>query len=141
MIEKAYTIFMMLFSPLLPEKNIPKPIEKPKIVARITYYWPGNGGQVGNRTATGAKAIAGQTAAVDPKIIPFGSKISIPKMNKTLIAKDTGHAVKRRTASKKLGKNNIVVDVFCSSRAEASKYIKKYPMFMEIQVDKKINKK
>ena len=78
-----------------------------------------------------------QSAAVDPKIIPYGSEIYIPRMGKVLEAVDTGSAVKSRTASKKLGRDNIVIDVFCASRADAMRRIKKYPMFMTIYVEKR----
>jgi 3D (Asp-Asp-Asp) domain-containing protein len=105
--------------------------------ARVTYYWPGNGGQVGTITATGKRAVCGQSAAVDPKIIPYGSEIHIPKMGKVVKAVDTGSAVKARTASKKLGRNDIVIDIFCKSRADAMRRIKNYPMFMKIYVKKK----
>lgn len=113
-----------------PEKFIVK-------TARVTYYWPGNGGQVGTITATGKRAVCGQSAAVDPKIIPYGSEIYIPRMGKVLEAVDTGSAVKSRTASKKLGRDDIVIDVFCASRADAMRRIKKYPMFMTIYVEKR----
>lgn len=104
-------------------------------LARVTYYWPGNGGQVGTTTATGARAKAGHTIAVDPKIIPYGSVVTIPQLKKSYVAKDTGAAVKKKTASRRMGKNNIVVDVFCSSKAEALKLIKNHPPFMTIVVD------
>ncbi len=96
--------------------------------ARVTYYWKGK------ITSTGSKPVAGKTIAVDPKIIPYGSKIFIPKMNKTFIAMDTGPDIVKKKASK--GKA-IVVDIYCSSKAEAQEYIKKYPMYMEINVEKK----
>ncbi len=104
--------------------------------ARVTYYWPGNGGQVGFQTATGKRAISGQSASVDPKIIPYGSEIHIPEMDVIVKAVDTGSAVKRRTASKKLGRNDIVIDIFCKNRADAMRRIKNYPMFMKIHVKK-----
>ena len=106
-------------------------------IARVTYYWPGNGGQVGYQTATGKKAVCGKTVAVDPKIIPYGSKVTIPQMGMTTTAIDTGSAVKARTASKKLGKNNIVIDVFCNDANVARQRIKNYPMFMKVIVEKK----
>lgn len=107
-----------------------------EIMARVTYYWPGNGGQSGRQTATGNLATGGKTAAVDPKIIPYGSRIIIPKMDKVFVAHDTGSAVVSRKASKNLGKNNIVIDIFCESRAEAQRKIESYPMFMKIQIEK-----
>ena len=100
-------------------------------VARVTYYWGCT------NTSTGNKPISGKTIAVDPKVIPYGSQISIPQMGKTFIAHDTGSAVKSRLASRKHGRNNIVVDIFCRSEHEARQYIKKYPMFMPIKIIKK----
>ena len=98
--------------------------------ARVTYYWDGY------KTATGARPKSGKTIAVDPKIIHYNSKVWIPKIGKTYIAQDTGSAVKSRRASKKLGKRNIVVDIYCKNRKEALWYIRKYPMFMEIKIVK-----
>jgi 3D (Asp-Asp-Asp) domain-containing protein len=112
----------------------PKYIEK---IARVTYYWPGNGGQVGRITSTGVRAECGKSAAVDPRVIPYHSKIHIPKMGKTLVAVDTGGAVKSRKASRRLGRDNIVIDIFCRNEAEARRRIREYPMFMKIKVEKK----
>ena len=109
---------------------------KTEIMARVTYYWPGSGGQNGRQTSTGNIATGGKTVAVDPKIIPYGSKIIIPKMEKVFVAHDTGSAVVSRKASKKLGKDNIVIDIFCENRTEAQRKIKTYPMFMKIQIEK-----
>lgn len=114
--------------------NNPEP--KTEIMARVTYYWPGNGGQSGRQTSTGNVAKCGKTAAIDPKIIPYGSKIIIPKMEKVLVAHDTGSAVVSRKASKRLGKDYIVVDIFCENKAVAQRRIKNYPMFMKIQIEK-----
>jgi 3D (Asp-Asp-Asp) domain-containing protein len=105
-------------------------------IARVTYYWPNYDGQIGSITSTGVRAVAGKTAAVDPKIIPYKSKIYIPEMKCVLIAADTGAAVKQRTASKKLGKNNIVIDIFCKNRNEAIKLSRKYKMFMNVYIEK-----
>jgi 3D (Asp-Asp-Asp) domain-containing protein len=133
--RKLITLLLALTLTLHGEdyKNPEKFIEKK---ARITYYWPGNGGQVGTITATGKRAMCGKSAAVDPKIIPYGSEIHIPRMGKVLMAVDTGSAVKNRTASRRLGKDYIVIDVFCRSRAEAMRRIKQYPMFMMIYIKK-----
>lgn len=95
--------------------------------ARVTYYW------TGHITSLGKKPIAGKTIAVDPKIIPYGSKVTIPQMGKTFVAGDVGPAVIAKKASK--GKT-IVVDIYCSSKAEAQKLIKKYPLYMKIKVEK-----
>jgi len=97
-------------------------------IARVTYYWGHN------KTSTGIKPLKNKTIAVDPKIIKYGSNVFIPKINKTFVASDTGSAVKSRLASRKLGKTNIVVDIYCETKKEALTYIKKYPMFMEVRV-------
>jgi len=97
-------------------------------LARVTYYW------TGHITSLGKKPVAGHTIAVDPKIIPYGSKIHIPKMGKTYVAGDCGPDVTAKKASR--GKT-IVVDVYCSSKGQADKLIKKFPMYMLIKVEKK----
>jgi 3D (Asp-Asp-Asp) domain-containing protein len=99
-------------------------------MARVTYYWDGY------QTSTGAKPTVNKTIAVDPKVIPYKSKIFIPKMGKTFLAQDTGKDVRSRRASRKLGRSNIVVDIYCKNKKEALIYIKKFPMFMEIEVMK-----
>jgi 3D (Asp-Asp-Asp) domain-containing protein len=99
-------------------------------MARVTYYWDGY------QTSTGAKPTVNKTIAVDPKIIPYKSKVFIPKMGKTFLAQDTGKDVQSRTASRRFGRSNIVVDIYCENKKEALMYIKKFPMFMEIEVMK-----
>ena len=106
------------------------PCDAQTYIARVTYYWDGY------QTSTGAKPTVNKTIAVDPKIIPYKSKIFIPKMGKTFLAQDTGKDVRSRRASRKLGRSNIVVDIYCKSKKEADGYIKKYPLFMEIYVSK-----
>ena len=76
----------------LPEKPKPKNINLGTF--RITYYcgcyscsegW-------GNMTATGKIAKEGRTIAVDPKVIPYGTKVSIN--GHTYVAEDCGGAIK-----------------------------------------------
>lgn len=82
-------------APEAPKIKLP---EKPKKVNlgtfRITYYcgcyscsegW-------GNMTATGKRAKEGRTIAVDPKVIPYGTKVSIN--GHTYVAEDCGGAIK-----------------------------------------------
>ena len=124
---KKLAIFILIFFAPFSAINAKEKIE---ILARVTYYWGCK------TTSTGKRPVCGKTIAVDPKIIPYGSKVIIPKMQKVFVAHDTGSAVKARTASKKLGKPNvIVVDVFCESKQKAMQRISKYPMFMKIQIE------
>ena len=61
-------------------------------------------------TSTGTTPKWG-TIAVDPKIIPYGSKVYIPKFNKTFIAEDCGGAIKGN-----------MIDIFMNSNQEAYKW-------------------
>ncbi len=45
-------------------------------------------------TFTGTKPIVGKTIAVDPNVIPLGSKVYIPQFNRVFIAEDTGGKIK-----------------------------------------------
>ncbi len=129
-VASAANIFMKYLNTLILLILLHSNCYSEEYLARVTYYWHGT------KTATGSKLTSNKTIAVDPRIIKYGSKVSIPKMNKTFIAQDTGSAVKSRLASRKKGKKNIVVDIYCKNRREALFYIKKYPMFMPIKVTK-----
>jgi 3D (Asp-Asp-Asp) domain-containing protein len=45
-------------------------------------------------TSTGTTPIVGSTIAVDPKVIPYGTRVYIPEFNKIFIAEDCGSAIK-----------------------------------------------
>lgn len=61
---------------------------------KITHYCPCNicNGSWGSKTALGTTMTPYRTIAVDPRIIPLGSKVEI--QGKTYIAEDTGGAIK-----------------------------------------------
>lgn len=63
-------------------------------------------GKTNGITATGTKATAGRTIAVDPKVIPLGSKVMID--GKEYIAEDVGGAIKGNK-----------VDIYFDSHLEA----------------------
>ena len=63
-------------------------IAKNKLTVGATAYY---GDTI---TSTGTKPIVGRTIAVDPRIIPYGSKVYIPQLNKVFIAEDCGGAIK-----------------------------------------------
>src|SRR5258705_5980440 len=86
------------------------------LLARITVYWPGEG-QV-RACSNGARLRAGH-CAVDPKRIPYGSRVLFP--DATCTAVDSGPAVVSRAAARSCGrnaaqKNAIVIDRFFESR-------------------------
>ncbi|MEG1310813.1 MAG: G5 domain-containing protein [Bacilli bacterium] len=72
-----------------------------KMVVEATAY-AGDG-----ITSTGTKPRWG-TIAVDPKIIPYGSKVYIPKFGMTFTAEDCGGAIKGN-----------MIDIFMGSNSEA----------------------
>lgn len=45
-------------------------------------------------TFTGTKPVVGRTIAVDPNVIPLGSRVYIPEFNAVFIAEDTGGKIK-----------------------------------------------
>ena len=57
-------------------------------------------------TATGTRPKWG-TIAVDPRIIPYGTKVYIPKFNMTFVAEDCGGAIKGNK-----------IDIFMNSKSE-----------------------
>lgn len=94
------------------------------LLARLTAYWPGQDKwTTRGQTSTGAKLEHKKTAAVDPRVIPYGTKIKIPSNGLSLIAADTGSAVKSRRASRRNGRNEPVIDIFFKSKYEAKKFL------------------
>ena len=45
-------------------------------------------------TSTGTRPVEGTTIAVDPTVIPYGTKVYIPQFNRVFIAEDCGSAIK-----------------------------------------------
>ena len=93
---------------------------------RITHYCACSRccGKTDGITASGTKAKAGRTIGVDPKVIPYGSKVKIGK--KIYTAEDTGGAIK--------GKKHI--DIFCKTHSEALRKGVKYKKVYLIQKKK-----
>ena len=91
-------------------KEIEPKIETPKFLgpykrgrtgvmhAQLSFYDLGPGSinvdeYMDGKTSIGRKAIPGRTIAVDPKVIPYGSKVFIPGFG-WRVAEDTGGAIK-----------------------------------------------
>lgn len=91
-------------------KNEPTTAKKTQTF-RATAYCPCAecSGGYGYITATGAKAIAGRTIAVDPSVIPYGTEVIIN--GHTYIAEDTGGAIKGNR-----------IDIFFDNHVEASNF-------------------
>src|SRR5216684_6225895 len=94
------------------------------LLARVTVYWAqgGHGADQYTRqhkSATGLRLRQGH-CAVDPKKIPYGSRVVRPD-GTTLAAVDTGSAVRNRKAARGSGRttcerNAIVVDKFFENK-------------------------
>jgi 3D (Asp-Asp-Asp) domain-containing protein len=103
--------------------------------ARVTAYWRGEGGS-SKGAATGAALREGH-CAVDPKKIPYGSKVAFGDGECT--ATDTGPAVTKRKAARVSGRtaderNAIVIDRFFDSKQKAAAWTKSHPKFMNVRI-------
>lgn len=118
------------------DRSSPVPGETKRIFpeARITVYW-----QNSDTNTQALKSSSGVTlknkrhVAVDPKLIPYGSEVRIEGWG-TFIAVDTGAAVKKRTAARRMGKNVPVVDVFFLCKEEALRAARDKPAFSKIEI-------
>ena len=103
------------------------------VLARVTSYWASEGSKY---ASTGRRLRAGH-CAVDPKRIPYGSKVVFP--DRACIAVDTGPAVISRKAARLCGRTAsqlkaIVVDRFFETKREAMAWTTAHSEFMILQV-------
>jgi len=103
------------------------------ILARVTCYWGAEGHKY---ASTGSRLRAGH-CAVDPKRIPYGSKVVFP--DATCTAVDTGPAVVSRQAARLCARTAsqlkaIVVDRFFETKQEAMEWTNAHPHFMKLQI-------
>jgi 3D (Asp-Asp-Asp) domain-containing protein len=103
------------------------------VLARVTSYWASEGSKL---TSTGRRLHAGH-CAVDPKRIPYGSKVVFP--DRACTAVDTGSAVISRKAARTCARTAsqlkaIVVDRFFETKQEAMAWTNTHPEFMTLQV-------
>ena len=62
-------------------------------------------------TSTGTVPTEGTTIAVDPSVIPYGSKVYIPEFDKVFTAEDCGSAIKGNR-----------IDIFMDSEAKCNEW-------------------
>jgi 3D (Asp-Asp-Asp) domain-containing protein len=111
------------------------------VLARVTVYWASGGGgsDAGTRAhkcASGARLRAGH-CAVDPKKIPYGSKVIFP--DATCVAVDTGRDVVNRKAARRCGRtteqrNALVIDRFFETKGQALRWVGANPHFMTVRI-------
>src|SRR5438477_12516138 len=107
--------------------------EQPTL-ARVTTYWREEG-QL--RAAWNGARLQNGHCAVDPKKIPYGSRIQLG--DEELIAIDTGPAVVSRKAARLSGRNAaernaVVVDRYFETKSQAVAWEKSHPHFMKMRV-------
>ena len=103
--------------------------------ARVTVYWPGEGS--GKSAAWNGAQLNEDHCAVDPKKIPYGSKVLFG--DGQCVAVDTGPDVVKRKAARSLGqtsaeRNAIVVDRFFETKEKALGWARAHAEFMIVQV-------
>jgi 3D (Asp-Asp-Asp) domain-containing protein len=112
------------------------------LLARVTVYWA-RGGRGADRytrqhkSATGMRLHVGH-CAVDPKKIPYGSRVVLPD-GTALSAVDTGSAVQNRKAARRAGRNinernAIVIDKFFETKQQALAWANSNPPFVSVKV-------
>jgi 3D (Asp-Asp-Asp) domain-containing protein len=120
-------------------RTVPQPNS---LLARVTVYWA-RGGRGSDRytrqhkSATGHRLQQGH-CAVDPRKIPYGSKVILPD-GTALSAVDTGSAVRNRKAARKSGstsyeRNAIVIDKFFETKSQALMWANSNPPFVNVKV-------
>jgi len=139
---KRSALILLLGLSALPSgfaRNVSQPNS---LLARITVYWA-RGGRGSDRytrqhkSATGLHLQQGH-CAVDPRKIPYGSKVILPD-GTALSAVDTGTAVQNRKAARKAGhtineRNAIVIDKFFETKSQALMWANSNPPFLSVKV-------
>jgi 3D (Asp-Asp-Asp) domain-containing protein len=112
----------------------PAPAAEQSVLARVTVYWRGEG-QL--RACWNGARLRDGHCAVDPKKIPYGSKVMFA--DATCVAVDTGPAVVSRKAARSCGRsaaerNAIVIDRFFETKKQALSWTRANPHFITVRV-------
>jgi hypothetical protein len=104
-------------------------------LARVTVYWPGEGS--GKSAAWNGARLREDHCAVDPKKIPYGSKVIFG--DSECMAVDTGPDVVNRKAARVCGRtaperDAVVIDRFFYTKQKALAWVKAHPHFMTVRV-------
>ena len=104
-------------------------------LARITVYWHREGS--GEHASWNGGRLHSGHCAVDPKKIPYGSKVVFP--DATCVAVDSGPGVVNRKAARSCGRNAaernaIVIDRFFDTKQEAIAWTKSHAHFITVRI-------
>ena len=105
------------------------------VLACVTIYWRGEGS--GEHASWNGARLHERHCAVDPKRIPYGSKVVFP--DAACVAVDSGPAVVNRKAARSCGqttaeRNAIVIDRFFDTKQKALAWAKAHPRFMTVRI-------
>jgi len=107
---------------------------KKEIKVRLTAYWAKGSDtdswSAKRQSSTGATLKPNKSVAVDPRIIPYFSKLYIPNLG-FRFAHDTGTDVIRKKAS---GGKYPVVDIFFMTEKEAMRFVNNNPKIVKVAV-------
>lgn len=107
---------------------------KKQIKVRLTAYWAKGSNtdswSAKRQSSTGATLKPNKSVAVDPKVIPYFSKLYIPNLG-FRFAHDTGTAVIKKKASQ--GKYPVV-DIFFMTEKEAMRFVNNNPKIVKVAV-------
>jgi 3D (Asp-Asp-Asp) domain-containing protein len=137
----AIGLALLLAPPALARSRTAPAPRQQSFLARVTVYWA-SGGRGSDRytrrhkCATGVRLRVGH-CAVDPRRIPYGSKVVLP--DGVFTAVDTGGAVINRKAARRAGRtaverNALVVDRFFETKGQALAWANAHPEFIMVQV-------
>jgi hypothetical protein len=120
-------LVLIFACPLLPSDHT--------ALARVTVYWPGEGS--GKSAAWNGAQLREDHCAVDPKKIPYGSKVTFD--DGECVAVDTGPDVVKRKAARSCARttaerNAIVIDRFFHTKERALAWERAHPHFMTVRV-------
>ena len=104
-------------------------------LARVTVYWPNEGS--GRSAAWNGAQLREDHCAVDPKKVPYGSKVIFNDGECKAI--DTGPDVVNRKAARSCGRtaaerNAIVIDRFFHTKQTALAWEGAHPHFMMVRI-------
>jgi len=116
------------------ESFIKDVIPKKEIKVRLTAYWAKGSDtdswSAKRQSSTGATLKPNKSVAVDPRIIPFFSKVYIPNLG-FRVAHDTGTDVIKRKAS---GGKYPIIDIFFMTEKEAMHFVNNNPKIVKVAV-------
>ena len=116
------------------ESFVKDSIPKKEIKVRLTAYWARGSDtdswSAKRQSSSGATLKPNRSVAVDPRIIPYFSKLYIPNLG-FRVAHDTGTAVINKKASHG---QYPVIDIFFMTEKEAMRFVNNNPKIVKVAV-------